>query len=51
MVSLTGKQPTHCGVVALPLSDIKICKAQKGEQYDRKRKNQIFLRVFEGCFC
>lgn len=31
MVSLTGKHPTHCGVVALPLKDVKICKAQKGE--------------------
>ena len=31
MISLTGKRPTHCGIVALLLKDIKICKAQKGE--------------------
>ena len=31
MVSLAGKQPTHCGFNALPLKDTKICEAQKGE--------------------
>ena len=37
MVSLTGKQPTHCGVVALPLKNVKICKAkEKCTPYNRE---------------
>lgn len=27
-VSLTGKHPTHCGIVALLLKDTKLCKAK-----------------------
>ena len=40
VVSLTGKQPTHCGFNALPLKDTKICEAQKGKQYDTRRINK-----------
>jgi len=29
VISLTGKRPTHCGAVALPLEDVKTCKAHK----------------------
>lgn len=32
VVKLDGKQPTHCGLIALPLKDTKICKARKGEE-------------------
>lgn len=31
VVTLDGKQPTHCGLTALPLKRHKICKVQKGE--------------------
>jgi len=44
MVSLTGKQPTHCGVVALPLKDIKICKAKAEERripYYREKLKEL----------
>ena len=29
VVSLTGKQPTHCGLNALSLKDTRMCKIQK----------------------
>lgn len=35
MVALTGKQPTHCGIVALPLKDTKTCKAKHIKRKDK----------------
>ncbi len=45
MVSLTGKRPTHCGVGALPLRDIKICKAQEGE-YSLEKGRRIRYKQY-----
>ncbi len=39
MISLTGKQPTHCGAVALPLKDTIICKAHKIIYEGKSKRN------------